>query len=91
MGVVGFVARQDGPHLPGVLVGDGDQHFAEGHSGTQMGDPALLGRGLFVRHGAGAQPTAARTLDQQRSQVAVAATGDGTEPVLAAAGVLAGD
>src|SRR3546814_17484421 len=67
MGLVVFIARQHGPDLARMFVGNGHQHFAERQSTSQLADPQLFGRSAFGCHRLGALPTASFAL-AKRSQ-----------------------
>lgn len=86
--VVVDLARQQHPGLACVLVGDRDQHLPKRQARMQRLDPALLGRGPVATDGPRALQGAARTLDEQGAQVALAAAGDRAQARHAAAGVL---
>jgi len=63
------------------------QHLAKRQPAGQLADPDLLQRGLFCADHLGALQASARTLDQQRAQVGVAAAAR-PQPGVSAAGVL---
>ena len=87
-GVVMLAARQHGPQLSRMLVGNGHQHLAKRKPSLEVLDPALFCRGLFPRHRLGTLQSAAGTLDQQGAQVAITTTADATQPRVAATGML---
>src|SRR3546814_20665314 len=44
MGIVVFIARQHGPDLACMFVGNGHQHFAERPSTSKLADQQMFGR-----------------------------------------------
>ena len=71
-----------------MFIGDRHQHLAERQTLRQAADPDLLGGCLVQGNRIGALQTASCTLDQQGTQVTVAAAADLAQALPAAAGVL---
>src|SRR3546814_5397490 len=69
MGIVVFIARQHGPDLACMFVGNGHQHFAERQSTSQLADPQLFGRRAFGCHRLGALQTAACRSEEHTSEL----------------------
>src|SRR3546814_18954648 len=88
MGIVVFIARQHGPDLACMFVGNSHQHYAERQSRSQLAAPQLLERRAFGCNRLGALPTAASALDQQCAQVTNAFPDDFTLPGTTADGML---
>jgi len=89
--VVVDLAREHRPEDASVLVGQRHQRFLPAHALAQLDQPlrdavTSLGRGQQRRLGALDQQGA----QEQGAQVVVAAFGDASQPMLAAAGVLTG-
>lgn len=76
------VVGQHGPHLPGMLVGDGHDYFAKRQTASQRSDPDLFRRGLFSTDSLGPFEAASRALDQQGAQIVITAAADGAEGAL---------